>query len=112
MSEAELGSVAALTHEGEGVVRGGKTAFVAGALPGELVRFRRVRRHKSHDEAVLVEVVQPSAERTLPRCAHFGVCGGCALQHLTPERQIAAKEQELRESLERIARAAPGGAGG
>ena len=107
MSDTELASVAALTHEGEGVVRGGKTAFVAGALPGELVRFRRVRRHRSHDDAELVEIVQASAERTTPRCAHFGVCGGCALQHLAPERQIEAKQQELAESLERIARAEP-----
>ena len=41
---------AGLTHEGEGVVRGGKTAFVAGALPGERIRFRRTRRHRQHDD--------------------------------------------------------------
>jgi 23S rRNA (uracil1939-C5)-methyltransferase len=106
-SEAELGAVDALTHEGEGVVHAGKTVFVAGALPGELVRYRRVRRHKRHDEAALVEIVRPAAERAIPRCAHFGICGGCALQHLAPERQIEAKQAELRESLERIARTAP-----
>ena len=107
MSETELATVAALTHEGEGVVRGGKTAFVAGALPGETVRFRRVRRHRQHDEARLIEVVHAAPERTVPRCAHFGVCGGCVLQHLIPERQIELKEAELRESLERIGRVAP-----
>jgi len=107
LSEAELGTVDALTHDGEGVVHAGKTAFVAGALPGELVRFRRVRKHKRHDEAALIEVVRAAAERTVPRCAHFGVCGGCALQHLAAERQIEAKQAQLRESLERIAAAAP-----
>ena len=106
-SDAELGSVDALTHEGEGVVHGGKTAFVAGALPGELVRFRRVRRHRRHDDAVLLEVLRAAAERTTPRCAHFGVCGGCALQHLAAERQIEAKQTELAQTLERIGRAAP-----
>ncbi|HTW37084.1 MAG TPA: 23S rRNA (uracil(1939)-C(5))-methyltransferase RlmD [Steroidobacteraceae bacterium] len=107
MSDAEQGAVDALTHEGEGVVHAGKTAFVAGALPGELVRFRRVRRRKHHDEAALLEIVRPAPERTLPRCAHFGVCGGCALQHLDPARQIAAKQTELRDGLERLARTAP-----
>jgi len=106
-SEVELGVVDALTHEGEGVVHAGKTVFVAGALPGEVVRFRRVRRRKRHDEGALLEVVRPAAERAVPRCAHFGVCGGCALQHLAPERQIEAKQAELRDSLERIARATP-----
>ncbi len=107
MSDAELGTVEGLTHEGEGVVHAGKTAFVAGALPGEIVRFRRVRRHKRHDEAALLEILRPSAERAVPRCAHFGVCGGCALQHLDAGRQIEAKQTELRESLERVARATP-----
>jgi len=99
--------VDALTHEGEGVIHCGKTAFVAGALPGETVRFRRVRRHKRHDEALLLEVLTAVPDRAAPRCKHFGVCGGCALQHLSPERQIEAKQTELREALERVARASP-----
>ncbi len=107
MSDSELGAVDALTHEGEGVVHAGKTAFVAGALPGELVRFRRVRRRKRHDEAMLLEIVRPAPERATPRCAHFGVCGGCALQHLDPARQIEAKHIELRDSLERLTGTAP-----
>ena len=103
----ELASVTALTHEGEGVVRGGKTAFVAGALPGESIRFRRTRRHRQHDDGELLEVIEPSAARVAPKCKHFGTCGGCALQHLSPEAQLAAKETELRESLERLARITP-----
>jgi 23S rRNA (uracil1939-C5)-methyltransferase len=89
------------------VVREGKTVFVAGALPGERIRFRRSRRHKQHDDGVLLEVLEPAADRVTPRCAHFGVCGGCALQHLDPASQIAAKQQELRDNLERIARTMP-----
>ena len=107
MSETELGAVDALTHEGEGVVHAGKTVFVAGALPGEIVRFKRVRRRKRHDEATLLEVVQPAPGRTLPRCAHFGLCGGCALQHLDATQQIQAKQAEVRDSLERVALASP-----
>lgn len=106
-TDSEIGTVDALTHEGEGVVHAGKTVFVAGALPGETIRFRRVRRRRRHDEAELVEIVRPAAERAAPRCAHFGLCGGCALQHLVPERQIDSKQIELRDALERVARTAP-----
>ncbi|HEY4215383.1 MAG TPA: 23S rRNA (uracil(1939)-C(5))-methyltransferase RlmD [Steroidobacteraceae bacterium] len=113
----ELGSVAALTHEGEGVVRGTqgtepgkpgtKTVFVAGALPGESIRFKRVRRHRQHDEGQLLEVLTASSDRVTPKCVHFGVCGGCALQHLSPEVQIAAKDAEVRSNFERVARIEP-----
>jgi 23S rRNA (uracil1939-C5)-methyltransferase len=103
----ECASVTGLTHEGEGVVRGGKTAFVAGALPGERIRFRRTRRHRQHDEGELLEVLAASPERVTPRCAHFGVCGGCALQHLAPAAQLQAKQAELRDNLERVARVTP-----
>jgi 23S rRNA (uracil1939-C5)-methyltransferase len=100
--------VCALTHEGEGVVHGGKTVFVAGALPGEPIRFRRTRRHRQHDDGELLELIERSPDRVTPRCGHFGVCGGCALQHLAPAAQVAAKERELRETLARVARVTPG----
>ncbi len=73
--------------------------FVAGALPGERITFRRRGFHKSHDEAELIEVLEPSPHRVTPRCAHFGVCGGCALQHLDPAAQLAAKQKELAGNL-------------
>jgi len=103
----EEAQVTGLTHDGEGVVHGGKTAFVAGALPGERIRFQRTRRHRQHDDAELLDVLQASAQRVIPRCPHFGVCGGCVLQHLSPPAQLAAKESELRDALTRVARAAP-----
>jgi 23S rRNA (uracil1939-C5)-methyltransferase len=103
----EVATVAALTHDAEGIVRDGKTAFVAGALPGERIRFRRVRRHRQHDDAALLEVLEPSAARVVPKCAHFGVCGGCALQHLSPEAQLDIKQTELRDNLERVGKVTP-----
>jgi 23S rRNA (uracil1939-C5)-methyltransferase len=102
--EPETAEVVGLTHEGEGIVRAGKTVFVAGALPGETVSFERTRTHRRHDEGRLLEVLRPAPQRVAPRCAHFGVCGGCALQHLAPEEQLALKEKELRDNLERLAR--------
>ena len=103
----EIGQIVGLTREGEGVVHEGKTVFVAGALPGERVRYRIVRRRRRHAEAQLLEVLEAAPERATPPCPHFGVCGGCALQHLKPEAQLAAKDLELREALARIGRVQP-----
>jgi 23S rRNA (uracil1939-C5)-methyltransferase len=103
----EEGAVSGLTSAGEGVVHLGKTAFVAGALPGERVRFRRTRRHRQHDDAQLLAVLEPAISRVTPRCEHFGVCGGCLLQHLDTSAQLSAKEAELRDNLARVARIAP-----
>ena len=103
----ETGRVDSLNHEGEGVVRGGKTAFVGGALPGESVSYVRRRHHRQHDEAELIAVLEPAAERVTPRCRHFGVCGGCTLQHLDSAAQLAIKEQQLRDNLTRVGRVTP-----
>ena len=103
----ETATVGGLTHTGEGIIRGGKAVFVAGALPGESVSFRRTRSHRQHDEAELVEVLTAAPERVTPRCAHFGVCGGCALQHLIPAGQLQVKHQELRDNLERVGKVTP-----
>jgi 23S rRNA (uracil1939-C5)-methyltransferase len=106
-ASVETATVAGLTHDGEGIVRGEKVVFVAGALPGESIRFRRTRSHRQHDEAELLEVLTPAADRRVPRCAHFGICGGCALQHLSTEAQLEAKHTELRDILERVGRVTP-----
>lgn len=100
--------VTSLAHDGRGVARHeGKTVFVAGALPGEQVRCTRYRLHRQYDEARLVEVLRSSPDRVPPRCAAFGVCGGCVLQQLAPARQVAFKQTQLAEELARIGRVAP-----
>lgn len=98
-----------LTHDGRGVARlpDGKAVFVAGALPGEKVIAVRTARHRSFDEARAVEIVAAAPERVTARCAHFGTCGGCALQHFDESRQILAKQRVLMENLERIGHVAP-----
>lgn len=106
-ADEQTATVSGLTHVGEGVVHGGETVFVAGALPGERIRFRRTRRHRQHDDGELLEVLEPSAARVAPRCTHFGVCGGCVLQHLAPGAQLAAKDCDLRDTLARLARVTP-----
>ncbi len=97
-----------LDHDGRGVARiEGKAVFIEGALPGERVRFRTVKRRRHFDDAQLTAVLEPSVDRVAPRCAHFGVCGGCSLQHLAPAAQIAAKQRQLLDNLERIGKVAP-----
>src|SRR5579872_5293316 len=99
----QTAAVGALSHDGRGIAKlAGKTLFIEDALPGEEVAFRIYKRHRDYDEARVLEVLKPSPQRVVPRCAHFGTCGGCSLQHLEPEAQIAAKQQSLLDSLKRI----------
>ncbi|MDP3856306.1 MAG: 23S rRNA (uracil(1939)-C(5))-methyltransferase RlmD [Stagnimonas sp.] len=100
--------VTGLDHEGRGVARlDGKVSFIADALPGETVEFRYTGRWRDHDEGQVTAVKLASPDRVTPPCAHFGVCGGCALQHLAPEQQIVWKQSELLNSLARIGRVEP-----
>lgn len=96
--------ITALSHEGRGITHDeqGRPVFVDCALPGEVVRYRYTKLRRSRAEASAVEICVPAAERIEPGCPHFGVCGGCALQHLPGEQQIAHKERVLAEQLQRI----------
>jgi 23S rRNA (uracil1939-C5)-methyltransferase len=97
-----------LAHDGRGVGRvEGKAIFVSGALPGERVRARQTARNRNFEEAESIEVLQASPLRIAPRCAHFGTCAGCVLQHLDQDAQIAAKQRVLLENLSRIGHVQP-----
>lgn len=97
-----------LSYDGRGVAHlDGKTTFIEGALPGERVRFRYFNRRKNFDTGGLTEILTPSPDRVTPPCPHFGVCGGCDLQHLRPEIQIQAKQQILAEQLSHIGKVQP-----
>lgn len=85
----------------------GKKVFVAGALGGERVRYLRRKRHRNYDEAELLEVLEASPSRVTPRCAAYGRCGGCSLQHVGSEEQRAIKFASLVDSLERIGKVQP-----
>jgi 23S rRNA (uracil1939-C5)-methyltransferase len=93
-----------LTHDGRGVARSaaGKVVFIAGALPGERVRYRLTRSTRDADTAALTAVEQASPDRVVPPCPHFGTCGGCVLQHLAPAQQLAFKRKQLLDALQRI----------
>jgi 23S rRNA (uracil1939-C5)-methyltransferase len=106
--EIQEADIVDLAHDGRGIARlDGKAVFVAGALPGEHVRLRVFKRRRQLDEAGMVEVLSASPDRVVPACAHFGICGGCSLQHLSARAQLAAKERQLLENLQRIGRVRP-----
>ena len=106
--EIREADVVDLAHDGRGVARdAGKAVFIEGALPGERVRYRLFKRRRQLDEAGLVEVLSASPDRVAPRCGHFGICGGCSLQHLSPPAQLEAKQRQLLDNLERIGRVTP-----
>ena len=105
MVEAEITD---LLHDGRGVAHiNGKDVFVSGALAGEFVRLRFTGKKRHFDEAVVEEILRASPDRVTPRCAHFGVCAGCVLQHLDAPAQIAAKQRTLLENLVRIGKVQP-----
>lgn len=103
VEELHQADVIDLSHDGRGVADlDGKRVFLAGALPGERVELKTRKRRRRSLEAELVEVIEPSPSRVEPGCAWFGVCGGCALQHLDYAAQLEFKSKSVAETLSRI----------
>lgn len=95
--------IEALDAAGRGVARNaGKVVFVEGAIAGEVVEARLLESKPKFDRARVTEILQRSASRREPRCPHFGVCGGCATQHVDARTQVAAKQRGLEDKLARI----------
>ena len=101
-------TVETMAHDGRGVARvNGKTVFIDDALPGELVTAIRVKKRRDFDEARLESVLRASQDRVEPGCLHFGVCGGCTLQHLSINSQLVHKKTVLAENFRRIGKVEP-----
>jgi 23S rRNA (uracil1939-C5)-methyltransferase len=92
-----------MSYGGRGVGRvNGFVVFVADSAPGDLLSARLVRMKKSFAEAEPVRIDEPSPDRVVPRCPHFGPCGGCLWQHLDYAAQLRAKEAIVAESLRHL----------
>lgn len=103
-----IGVIESLDHEARGIARqDGKTIFVDGALPGETVEYASFRRKPKYELAQLVRVIRESPARVQPRCPHYNICGGCAMQHMDPSAQLATKQRVLEDSLWHIGRVRP-----
>ena len=103
-------TIARLGHEGRGIAQrhDGKLVFVDAALPGERVMAQVTFSNKKFDEAIAVEVLDAAPDRVTPPCAHFGTCGGCSLQHMSPAAQIAFKQTVLADQLRHFGGLQPG----
>ena len=97
-TELHTATITGISHEGRGIAHiDGKTTFLFGGLPGETVRFAYKQCRSKRDEGDVVEVLTPSPDRVVPRCQHFGVCGGCRLQHMSSSAQRRYKQATLIE---------------
>ncbi len=100
--------IESLASDGRGVARiDGLAVFVVGALPGELVTLRYSANKKNFGEGDVCEIIEPSPDRVVPRCEHFGLCGGCSLQHLRADAQIFEKQRGLTDALQHIGKVEP-----
>lgn len=105
---SEVVTVTGIAAGGDGVGRlaDGRAVFLPRTAPGERVRLnaQRLRVHRHFARGVADEIMEPAPQRVTPPCPHFvhDRCGGCQLQHLSYEAQLAAKRSIVGESLRRI----------
>src|SRR6478736_3493595 len=100
--ELEL-SIDSLAYGGNGVARlNGFVVFVRRGLPGDRVRARVTKVKRSFAEALAVDVLEPSPVRVEAPCQHYPACGGCRVQDLAYEAQVAAKEEQVADALRRL----------
>ncbi|OTG64754.1 23S rRNA (uracil(1939)-C(5))-methyltransferase RlmD [Acinetobacter silvestris] len=104
-----------LSHEGRGIAhygseldhpvgKQGKKVFIRYALPGETVKAQITRQVSKLEEADCIELLDtPNPNRIEPICPHFGVCGGCNMQHIHPDEQIRLKQDVLKSHLSHFA---------
>lgn len=108
-------NITTLTHEGRGVSsygdeygdKMGKKIFVNFALPNESVIAAITNSKKNFDEADATQIIIKNPHRQSPICKHFGVCGGCSLQHLHADEQLKHKQATLANHLHHYANIAP-----
>lgn len=95
--------ISGIAAEGKSIARvDDMVVFVPFAVPGDVVDLQ-VRRKKHHYcEAEVIRFIKKSEIRVSPKCAHFGVCGGCKWQNLPYEEQLKAKQQQVEDQLRRI----------
>lgn len=105
--------IESLDLEAQGIAHrsDGKVVFVDGALPLETVSVTTLRSKPSFDKAVVLHVERASAQRVTPACPHFGLhagaCGGCRMQHMDADAQVAVKQRALEDSLWHLGRLRP-----
>jgi 23S rRNA (uracil1939-C5)-methyltransferase len=106
--------VESLDIEAQGIAHrpDGKVVFIDGALPFEVVSARVHRKKNNWEAATLTEIHRESSQRVTPGCPHFGLhegaCGGCKMQHLHANAQVAIKQRVLEDNLWHLAKVKAG----
>ena len=96
-------TIESLDQEGRGVAHfDGKVIFIEGALPGEIVSYASYRKKPAFEQAQVTTIFRSAPMRVRPKCKHFGVCGGCSMQHLDARAQVAVKQRILEDALHHI----------
>jgi len=113
MAADEWLTVDSLDLEAQGVARksDGKVVFIEGALPGEVVTCSTGRSKNNWEQGTMTALRRESSQRVRPTCPHFGLhagaCGGCKMQHLHPQAQVAIKQRVLEDNLWHLAKVRP-----
>jgi 23S rRNA (uracil1939-C5)-methyltransferase len=101
-------TIESLDQEGRGIAHAdGKVIFIEGALTGEVVSYASYRKKPAFELAQMTELHRAASIRVEPKCKHYGMCGGCSMQHLEPRVQVAVKQRILEDSLARIGKVKP-----
>lgn len=107
-TEPFMATIESLSHDGRGIAHiGGKINFIQGALTGECVQATLKNTRAAFNEAITQEVLKASPLRVTPPCPHFDLCGGCSMQHLNTDSQIAHKQQVLLDQLKHFGKIQP-----
>lgn len=98
-----------VSHEGRGIAQldDGRTVFIENALPNEQVDATITVNKPAYSEGVAFNINSKSQMRAEPKCEHFGVCGGCSLQHIEKSFQLQIKEDSLIEQIEKFGKTRP-----
>lgn len=89
--------------EGKAIAKvDGMVIFVPFAVPGDIVDIQLTKKKKNYAEGRVVNICHYSDKRVEPLCPHFGTCGGCKWQTFRYDEQLAAKQRQVRDNLERL----------
>ena len=102
-------AVESLDLDAQGVAHNleGKVVFIEDALPGEEVQVNVNRRKNNWEQATMTALRRESSQRVVPRCPHFGSCGGCKMQHFHIGAQVATKQRALEDQLWHLGKVRP-----
>ena len=90
-----------ISSKGKGVCKdkSGKVIFVDGVVPGDRINIKIIRKRKNYFEGKKTEILNPSKKRIVPKCEHFGLCGGCKFQNLSYDAQLEFKQKQILDNL-------------